>query len=94
MPARQARAVTDTLLADETFGSAQVVELYGAAGGWLLPPKQLPEKSHPGKDELVAYRRETIELLFQRIIETADVKHWQVKGNGKNGAFVLASVRL
>lgn len=60
--------MTDTLLADETFGSAELVNLYGAAGGWLLTPKQLPEKNYTWKDDLFAYRRETIELLFQRII--------------------------
>ncbi len=94
MLARQELSVTDTLLADETFGSAELVNLYGAAGGWLLTPKQLPEKNYTWKDDLFAYRRETIELLFQRIIQAADLKQCVVKGNGKNGAFVLASVWL
>ena len=94
MLARQEMLITDTLLADETFGAAGLVELYGAAGGWLLTPKQLPPKNYTWKDELFAYRRETIELLFQRIIQAADLKHCQVRGNGKNGAFVLASVWL
>ncbi len=94
MLARQEMPVTATLLADETFGAAQLVELYGAAGGWLLTPQQLPAKNYTWKDDLFAYRRETIELLFQRIIQTADLKQCQVRGNGKNGAFVLASVWL
>lgn len=94
MLARRELPVTDTLLADETFGSAGLVKLYEAAGGWLLTPKQLPAKNHTWKDDLFAYRRETIELLFQRIIQAADLKQCQVKGNGKNGAFVLASVWL
>jgi len=94
MLAREELLVTDTLLADETFGSTESVNLYGAAGGWLLTPKQLPEKNYTWKDDLFAYRRETIELLFQRIIQAADLKQCQVKGNGKNGAFVLASVWL
>lgn len=34
----------------------------------------------------------TIELLFQRIIQAFDVKKCPVKGKGKNGAFILASI--
>jgi hypothetical protein len=94
MIARRQLCVTDTLLADETFGSAGLVKLYGEAGGWLLTPKQLPRKNYTWKDDLFAYRKETIELLFQRIIQASDLKTCQVKGNGKNGAFVLASVWL
>jgi len=43
---------------------------------------------------LYDYRKETIELLFQRIIQTFDLKTCQVKGLNKNGAFVLACVWL
>jgi hypothetical protein len=40
------------------------------------------------------YRKETIELLFQRIIQALVLKECQIKGEGRNGAFVLASVWL
>jgi len=46
------------------------------------------------KHDLYDYRKETIELLFQRIIQSFDLKTCQVKGQSKNGAFVLASVWL
>ena len=36
--------------------------------------------------------KETIELLFQRIIQSAGLKECQVKGEGRNGAFVLANI--
>jgi len=86
--------VTDVLLGDETFGGAELTTHYRAAGGWLLTPKQLPPKNHTWKDDLFAYRREAIELLFQRMMQAVDLKQCPVKGNGKNGAFVLASVWL
>jgi len=41
---------------------------------------------------LYDYRRESIELLFQRIIQAFDLKKCCVKGKGKNGAFILASI--
>lgn len=87
-------AITDVLLGDETFGGTDLTALYKKAGGWLLTPKQLPPVNRSRKDDLYEYRRETIELLFQRIIQTADLKQCQAKGNGKNGAFVLANVWL
>lgn len=86
--------ITDVLLGDETFGGADLTALYKKAGGWLLRPKQLPPQNRTWKDDLYEYRKESIELLFQRIIQTADLKSCQVKGNGKNGAFVLANVWL
>jgi len=43
---------------------------------------------------LFSYRKEAIELLFQRVIQASDLKQCQVLGNGKNGAFVLVSVWL
>jgi hypothetical protein len=86
--------ITDVLLGDETFGGADLTALYKKAGGWLLTPKQLPPRNRTWKDDLYEYRKESIELLFQRIIQTADLKSCQVKGNGKNGAFVLANVWL
>jgi len=87
-------SITDVLLGDESFGGVDLTELYAQSGGWLLTPKQLPPHNRTWKDDLYEYRKESIELLFQRIIQTADLKSCQVKGNGKNGAFVLANVWL
>jgi hypothetical protein len=83
---------TDVLLGDETFGGQELTELYQSVGGWLLTPKQLPCKRRSFKHDLYDYRKETIELLFQRIMQAFDLKSCQVKGLHKNGAFVLASV--
>jgi len=87
-------AVTDVRLGDETFGGADFSQQYAQAGGWVLTPKQLPAQYHTWKCDLYAYRKETIELLFQRIIQASGLKECQVKGLGRNGAFVLASVWL
>ena len=84
--------VTDVLLGDETFGGGIFPYLYEEAGGWALSPKQLPQERRSWKDDLYGYRKETIELLFQRIIQAMGLKECQVKGEGRNGAFVLASV--
>lgn len=86
--------VTDVLLADETFGGKELTTLYKQNGGYLLTPKQLPIKNKGWKNDLYDYRKETIELLFQRVIQASDIKECKVKGLGKNGAFVLASVWL
>ena len=86
--------VTDVLLGDETFGGGLFPYLYEEAGGWVLTSKQLPEERRSWKNDLFAYRKETIELLFQRIIQSAELKECQVKGEGRNGAFVLANVWL
>jgi len=86
--------ITDVLLGDETFGGENPVALYKEHGGWLISPKQLSKKRRSFKHDLYDYRKETIELLFQRIIQATDLKSCQVKGVGKNGAFVLASVWL
>jgi len=83
---------TDVLLGDETFGGQELTELYQSVSGWLLTPKQLPRKRRSFKHDLYDYRKETIELLFQRILQAFDLKSCQVKGLHKNGAFVLASV--
>jgi len=90
----QRLALTDVLLGDETFGNAPFTTDYAAAGGWVLTPKQLPAERRSWKDDLYDYRKETIELLFQRIIQAADLKECQVKGEGRNGTFVLLSVWL
>lgn len=84
--------VTDVMLGDNTFGKEDFVPEYEKAGGYVLTPKQLPEKNRTWKNDLYDYRRETIELLFQRIIQAFDVKKCPVKGKGKNGAFILASI--
>ncbi len=84
--------VTDVLLGDETFGSGEFPRRYAAAGGWVLTPKQLPTERRSWKDDLYGYRKQTIELLFQRIIQAAGLKECPVKGTGRNGAYVLASV--
>lgn len=86
--------VTDVLLGDETYGQGLFPFLYQEAGGWVLAPQQLPEERHSWKDDLFAYRKETVELLFQRVMQAAGLKECPVKGEGRNGAFVLASVWL
>ena len=84
--------VTDVLLGDETFGGGLFPFLYEEAGGWVLTSKQLPKKKRSWKNDLFDYRKQTIELLFQRIIQSAELKECKVKGKGRNGAFVLAHV--
>lgn len=86
--------VTDVLLGDETFGNGDFPQLYAEAGGWVLAPQQLPKQRRSWKDDLYADRKEIIELLFQRLIQASDLKACRVKGEGRNGAFVLASVWL
>ncbi len=86
--------VTDVLLGDETFGKGEFPEDYRQAGGLVLSPPLLPPQRRSWKDDLYDYRKETIELLFQRVIQAADLKECKVKGEGRNGAFVLASVWL
>ena len=46
------------------------------------------------KRDLYAYRRETIELLFQRLIQACDLKACPTKGLARTGTFVIASVWL
>ncbi|MBK9705536.1 MAG: hypothetical protein IPO77_00610 [Acidobacteria bacterium] len=84
--------VTDVLLGDETFGGGLFPYLYEEAGGWVLTSKQLPEEKRSWKNDLFDYRKQTIELLFQRIIQSAELKECTVKGEGRNGSFVLAHV--
>lgn len=85
--------ITPVLLGDTTFGGARLRRAYAEQGGWLLTPPQLPKK-RSWKHDLYAYRRETIELLFQRIIQACDLKSCPSKGFGRSGAFVIASVWL
>ena len=84
--------VTDVMLSDTTFGKEDLVPEYQKAGGYFLTPLQLPKKNRSWKHDLYEYRKETIELLFQRIIQAFDIKHCPVKGEAKNGALVLAAV--
>src|SRR5215213_8958710 len=86
--------VTGVLLGDTSYGGEPFTAAYAAAGGWVLTPKQLPDWRGSWKRDLYAYRKETIELLFQRVIQAADLKACPRKGLGRNGAFVIASVWL
>lgn len=86
--------VTELLLGDSTFGGADLVALYAQHGGWLLTPQQLPTNPESWQHNLYAYRRETIELLFQRIIQACDLKSCPAKGLARTGTFVIASVGL
>jgi hypothetical protein len=86
--------VTSLLLGDTSFGSPAMVSAYAQRGGWLLTPKQLPPIYRTWKHDLFALRKETIELLFQRIMQSCDLKRCPTKGLGRNGAFVIASVWL
>jgi hypothetical protein len=86
--------VTELLLGDATFGGAALVATYAQAGGWLLTPQQLPANPDSWKRDLYAYRRETIELLFQRIIQACDLTVCPTKGLARTGTFVIASVWL
>jgi hypothetical protein len=86
--------VTPVLLGDSTFGGATLCASYQEHGGWLLTPQQLSTERRSWKDDLYSYRKETIELLFQRVIQSCDLKACPVKGWSRNGAFVLASVWL
>ncbi len=84
--------ITEVMLGDTRFGDLQLPEKYKQKGGYLLTPTELPKQRRSWKHDLHEYRRETIELLFGRIIQAFDLKMCQVKGKAKNGAFVLASV--
>jgi hypothetical protein len=86
--------ILDVLLGDETYSNPECRGAYEQAGGWLLTPKQLPKKRRSWKRDVYDYRKESIELLFQRIIQASELKACQVKGEGRNGTFVLSSVWL
>jgi hypothetical protein len=86
--------ITELLLGDSTFGGAALVATYAHHGGWLLTPQQLPRNPDSWKWDLYAYRRETIELLFHRLIQACDLKACPTKGLARTGTFVLASVWL
>jgi len=84
--------ITEVMLGDTRFGDLGLPAKYAEKGGYLLTPNQLPKQRRSWKHDLYEYRQETIELLFQRIIQAFDLKMCKVKGKAKNGAFVLASV--
>lgn len=86
--------VTELLLGDSTFGGTDLVATYAQHEGWLLTPQQLPANPEAWQHDLYAYRRETIELLFQRIMQTCDLKACPAKGLARNGTFVIACVWL
>jgi hypothetical protein len=86
--------ITELLLGDSTFGGADLVATYAQHGGWLLTPQQLPMNPEAWQHDLYAYRRETIELLFQRLIQACALKACPTKGLARTGTFVIASVWL
>ena len=85
-------AVAPVLLGDESFGTPELVAAYAQRGGWLLTPKQLPRVYKTFKHEVYAWRKQTIELLFQRVMQAFDLKRCPTKSLRRNGAFVIASV--
>jgi hypothetical protein len=87
-------AVTSFLLGDRSFGSPTLTKAYGKAGAWLQMPKQLPALYQTWKQALYVLRKETIELLFQRIVQVFDLKRCPTKGLKRNGAFVILAVWL
>jgi hypothetical protein len=84
--------VTDVMLGDTSFGGEDLTSAYASAGGWILTPKQIPAERRSWKNDLYAYRKETMELLFARLIETTGIRKCPVRGIGRNGAFILATV--
>jgi hypothetical protein len=92
--ANERMPITSVLLGDTTFGSKALTKSYAQRGGWVLTPAQLPSQRRSFKHDLYAYRKETIELLFQRVIQACDLKRCPSKGLNRNGAFVIASVWL
>jgi hypothetical protein len=81
--------ITELLLGDSTFGRADLVATYAQHHGWLLTPRQLPANPESWQHALYAYRRETIELLFQRIMQTCDLKVCPAKGLARSGPLSL-----
>lgn len=83
--------VTEVNLGDTRLGDLELPRKYQAKGGYLLTPTEF-KKNKTWHNDLYEYRKETIELLFQRLIQAFDLKMCQVKGRAKNGTFVIASV--
>ncbi len=87
-------ASAPVLLGDASFGTPELVAAYGACGGWLLTPKQLPKCYKTFKHDVYAWRKQTIELLFQRIMQVFDLRSCPTKSLRRNGAFIIAAVWL
>ena len=87
-------SVVSALLGDQTFGTPELTAAYRERGGWLLTPKQLPSCYRTWKHDLYALRKESIELLFQRIMQTFDLRSCPTKGECRNGAFIITAVWL
>ena len=85
-------AVAPVLLGDESFGTPELVAAYAERGGWLLTPKQLPKCYKTFKHEVYGWRKQTIELLFQRVLQVFDLRSCPTKSLRRNGAFIIASV--
>ena len=85
-------AVAPMLLGDESFGTPELVAAYAERGGWLLTPKQLPKCYKTFKHEVYSWRKQTIELLFQRVLQAFDLRRCPTKSLRRNGAFVIAGV--
>jgi hypothetical protein len=85
-------AIAPVLLGDESFGTPELVAAYAGCGGWLLTPKQLPRVYKTFKHEVYGWRKQTIELLFQRLLQAFDLRRCPTKSLRRNGAFVIASV--
>lgn len=85
-------AVAPVLLGDESFGTPDLVAAYAQRGGWLLTPKQLPRCYKTFKHEVYGWRKQTIELLFQRVLQAFDLRRCPTRSLRRNGAFVIASV--
>jgi hypothetical protein len=89
---KEAIAVAPVLLGDESFGTPDLVAAYGERGGWLLTPKQLPKCYKTFKHEVYGWRKQTVELLFQRVLQAFDLRRCPTKSLRRNGAFILSSV--
>ena len=84
--------ITDVNLGDTRLADLDLPEKYRIKGGYLMTSKEFSKKRRSWKNDLYEYRKETIELLFQRIIQAFELKDCPVKGLARNGAFVLATV--
>lgn len=85
-------ATAPILLGDESFGTPELVEAYAAGGGWLLTPKQLPSCYKTFKHDVYGWRKQTIELLFHRVMQAFDLRSCPTKSLRRNGAFIISSV--
>jgi hypothetical protein len=87
-------AIAPVLLGDESFGTPDLVAAYGTHGGWLLTPKQLPKRYKTFKHDVYSWRKQTIELLFQRVMQAFDLRSCPTKSLRRNGAFIITAVWL